>query len=70
MCLNLLFGIYLFQYGMFQNRKSVVLMVNCCYVHICFVQVTICGAFDALTRLGARTILLLSHLLGSQNKYQ
>ena len=40
------------------------------HVHACFVQVTTCGAPDALTRLGARTFLLLSHLLGSQNKYQ
>jgi len=29
-----------------------------------------CGTPDALTRLGARTFLLLSHLLGAQNKYQ
>ena len=44
--------------------------VHCCYVHVWFVQVTMCGAPDALTRLGARNFLLLSHLLGSQNKYQ
>ena len=42
----------------------------CCYVHVCFVQVTMCGSPDALTRLGAHTFLLLSSLLGSQNKYQ
>ena len=46
------------------------LSVHCCYVHVCFVQVTTCGAPDTLTRLGARTFLLLSHLLDSQNKYQ
>ena len=45
-------------------------MVHCCYVHVCFIQVTTCGAPDALTGLGARIFLLLSHLLGSQNKYQ
>ena len=33
-------------------------------------QVTTCGAPDALTRLGARTFLLLSHILESHNKYQ
>ena len=44
--------------------------VNCCYVHVCFIQVTSCGVPDALMRLGARTFLLLTHLLGSQNKYQ
>ena len=33
--------------------------VHCCYVHVCFVQVTTCGAPDALTRLGARIFLLL-----------
>ena len=31
---------------------------------------TTCGAPDGLTHIGARTFLLLSHLLGSQNKYQ
>ena len=45
-------------------------LVHCCYVHVSFVQVTTSGAPDALTRLGARTSLLLSHLNGSQNKYQ
>ena len=45
-------------------------LVHCCYVHACFVQVTTFGAPDALTRLSARTFLLLSHLLGSQNKCQ
>jgi len=45
-------------------------MVHCCYVHVCFVQLTTCGAPNSLTRLGACTFLLLSHLLGSQNKYQ
>ena len=44
--------------------------VHCCYVHVCFVQVTTCGAPDVLTRLSARNFLLLSYLLGSQNKYQ
>ena len=42
----------------------------CCYVHVCFVQVKTCGAPDALTCLGACTFLLLSHRLGSKNKYQ
>ena len=46
------------------------LSVHCCYVHVCFFQVTTCGAPDALTRLGARIFQLLSHLLGSQNKYR
>jgi len=32
--------------------------------------VTTCGVPDVLTRLGARTFLLLPHLYGSQNKYQ
>ena len=45
-------------------------LVHCCYVHVCFVQVTTWGAPNALMRLGAHTFLLLSHLLGSQNKYQ
>ena len=44
--------------------------VHCCYVHVCFVQVTTCGAPDGLTRLGVRIFLLLSHLLDSQNKHQ
>ena len=44
--------------------------MHCCYVHVCFVQVTMCGAPNALTLLGACTFLLLFHLLGSQNKYQ
>ena len=44
--------------------------VHCCYVHVCFIQVTTCGAPNALRRLGACTFLLLSHLLESQNKYQ
>ena len=43
--------------------------VHCCYVHVCFVQVIMCGAPDALTGLGARTFLLLCHRLRSQNNY-
>ena len=45
-------------------------LVHCCYVYVCFVQVTTCGAPDALKRLSEGTFLLLSHLFGSQNKYQ
>ena len=41
-----------------------------CFLHVCFVQVTTCSAPEALTRLGAHTFLLVSHLLGSQNKFQ
>ena len=37
--------------------------VHCCYVHVCFVQVTTCGPPDSLTPLCARTFLLLYHLL-------
>ena len=46
--------------------------MHCCYVHVCFVQVTTCGAPEALAlaRFGAHTFLLLSYLLESQNKYQ
>ena len=54
----------------FKISKLWKMTVHCCYVHVCFVQVTMCGAPDMLTCLGARTFLLLSHLLGSQNKYQ
>ena len=32
-----------------------------CFIHVCIVLVTTCGALDVLTRLGARTFLLLSH---------
>ena len=53
----------------FQNCR-VPNSVHRCYAHVCFVQVTTCGAPEALTCLGACTFLLLSHLLGSQNKYQ
>ena len=28
--------------------------VHCCYVHVCLVQMTMCGAPNALTRLGAQ----------------
>ena len=44
--------------------------MHCCYVHVCLVQVTTCCVSDVLMRLGACTFLLLSHLLGSKNKYQ
>ena len=40
------------------------------FIHVCFIQVTMCATPDALTRLGACTFLFVSHLLGSDNKYQ
>ena len=55
-----------------RSRDSLVTheSVHCCYVHVCFVQVTSCGAPNALTCIGVCTFLLLSHLLGSQKKFQ
>ena len=52
------------------RHNDAYLKYRCTVVHVCFLQVTTCGAPDVLTRLGAHTFLLLSHLLGSQNKYQ
>ena len=54
------------------NEKSdltAIKMVHWCFIHVCFVQVTMCGAPDTLTRLGARTFLLISRLLGLLKDY-
>ena len=45
-------------------------VVLLCFIHVCFIQVTMCGAPDGLTRFHAHTFLLLSHPLGSHNKCQ
>ena len=41
-----------------------------CFIHVCFIQVTMCCAPDSLTRLCACTFLLIPHLLGSHNQYK
>ena len=53
-----------------QHKGNTLYCVVWCFFHVCFVQVTTCGAPDALTHLGACTFLLLSHLNGSHSKYQ
>ena len=44
-------------------------LVHWRFIHVCFVQVTSCGAPDALTRLGACNFLFISHLHGLRKYY-
>ena len=44
--------------------------VHWCFIHVCFIQVTMCCTLDALTCLGTRNFLLISHLLRTYNQYK
>ena len=53
-----------------RNRKMIGVnpLVHWRFIHVCFIQVTMCGAPDMLTRLGARTFQFSSRLLGSDEQ--